>query len=390
MGKLNRDEKYILHGEYYIFVLLGIYTLMVGVLVPYIREEYGISYDLSGFLISANSIGMIAMNLIASYTAILFGLKRAYMLQHALVIIGLVVVTLSGNPFLLVLGMAFIGLARGSTSNYSNQIVNDITKSDSRAMNLAGVFFALGACIAPFIMLLSSDYAGNWKYASYWVSAAAASGLIITLFMKLGKETANAGVEKRGDLSFFKRKRYWVTLVSLFCYTGMEISIIGWLVTFFIEVQNTTTQFASGMATLLWASQLVGRFVCSLIANRTTAAKFVFYLSIGMTAFLLLFVCEIGLTLQIVATIGLGLFMSGIYSTILASAGPIFSEYKLAFGYFFMFSGLGPVILPAVVGFIAERQGIQVGIRALIVTAVALPIISYINTRLDKKVQTES
>jgi MFS family permease len=164
---------------------------------------------------------MIAMNLIASYTAILFGLKRAYMMQHALVIIGLVVVTLSGNPVLLILGMAFIGLARGSTSNYSNQIVNDITNSDSRYMNLTGVFFAVGACIAPYIMLFSSENAGNWRIANYGVSIAAAVGIIITLFMKFGRETVGASVEKRGDLSFFKKKRYWVTIAALFCYSGL-------------------------------------------------------------------------------------------------------------------------------------------------------------------------
>ena len=387
LGKLNRDERFIIRGEFYIFFLLGVYTLMVGALIPQIREEYGISYELSGFLISANSVGMIAMNLIASYSAILFGLKRAYMLQHALVIIGLIVVTLSGNPFLLILGMAFIGFARGSTANYSNQIVNDITKSDSGFMNLVGVFFALGACIAPFVMLFSSSNAGNWRYANYGVSIAAAIGILLTLFMRFGKDGISVGNEKRGDLSFFKRKKYWVTLISLFCYSGMEISIIGWIVTFFIEAQETTTQFASAMATLLWVSILVGRVVCSLVANRTTTARFIFYLSIGIAVFMALFISKPGLEIQIAATIGLGLFMSGTYSTILANAGPIFSEYKLAFGYFFMLSGLGPVIMPTIVGFISERHGIEIGIRALSVAAAALLAISFLNIRLEKKAE---
>ena len=385
MGKFDRDQKFILRGEFYIFALLGVYTLMVGALVPQIRAEYGISYELSGYLISANSIGMIAMTLIASYTAILFGLKRAYMIQHALVIIGFIGVTISGNPAILLIGMAFIGFARGSTANYSNQIVNDITKSDSRYMNIMGVFFSIGACVAPFFSQFSSDVAGNWRYANYVVSAAAAAGIIITLRMKLGGEATATGAEKRGDLSFLKSRKYWVALVSLFFYSGIEISIIGWIVTFFIEAQNTTTQFASGMATMLWVCILVGRIFCSLIANRTTTAKFVFFLSLGIAVFMGLFICKINLTLQIVATVGLGLFMSGTYSTILADAGAIFSEYKLAFGYFFMFSGLGPVTLPAIVGVVAERQGIQTGIRILAFAAAALLAISIVNIRLEKK-----
>ena len=385
LGKFNRDEKFIIRGEVYIFFLLGAYTLMVGALVPQLRQEYGISYDLSGFLISANSIGMIAMNVIASYTALLFGLKRAYMLQHALVIIGLLAVTISGNPILLLLGMTFIGFARGSTANYSNQIVNDITKSNSGHLNLMGVFFALGACVAPFIMLFSANNAGNWRYANYGMSIAAAIGILLTLRMRLGKEGVNTGNVKRGDLSFFKRKKYWLPLAALFCYSGMEISVIGWISTFFIEAQNTSTQFASGMSTLLWVSILVGRIVCSMIANRTTTSKFIFYLSIGVAAFMALFISNISLPIQVAAMIGLGLFMSGTYSTILASAGPIFSEYKLAFGYFFMLSGLGPVITPTIVGLIAEHHGIQQGIKILAVVAAALLVISILNMRLDKQ-----
>lgn len=384
MKKLNRDERFIIRVEYYIFFLLGVYTLMVGVMIPHIREEFGISYELSGYLVSANSVGVIVMNLIASYTAIYFGLKRAYMVQHAFVIVGLVIVTLTGNPLLLILGMAFVGFSRGSTSIYSNAIVNDITKSDTGLMNLVGALFAVGACVAPFFMIFSAGTAGNWRFANYGVSVAAVVGIVLTFYMKFGNATLVTGEEKRGDMTFFKRKRYWITLIALFCYSGVEISIIGWIVTFFIEVHETTTQFASAMATLLWVAQLVGRFACSWISNRTTAAKFILYLSIGTAAFLLLFVGNIGLGLQIAATIGLGLFMSGIYSTILASAGPIFSEYKLAFGYFFMISGLGPVIMPAVVGLISERHGILTGVRALAVVAVALPVIAYLNTRLDK------
>ena len=385
MGKFNRDEKYIVFGEFYLFLLLGVYSLMVGALVPQIRKEYGISYELSGYLISANSIGMIVMNLMASYMVILLGLKRAYTMFHALVIIGLVTVTISGNPILLIIGMAFIGFARGTLANLSNQITNDVTKSDSRIINLVGVFFAFGACVAPFVVLYFSESAGNWRYANYCVAIAAAAGITTAAFMKFGKEGVVANKVKRGGLSFFKKKKFWLSFTSMFCYSGMEISIIGWLVTYFIEAQHTTTQFASAMATLLWASMLVGRLACSFIANRTTPAKMVLCLSIGVVVFMALFISNVSLPLLIVAIVGLGLFLSGVYSTIIAGVGPISGEYKLAFGYFFMLAGLGPVIFPTIIGVVAERYGIQLGIRALIAPAAALVVLSILNVRFDSR-----
>ena len=358
---------------------------MVGAIIPYIREEYGISYELSGYLISANSIGNIAMSLIASYSAILIGLKRAYMLQHALVIIGLVVVTISGNPVYLLIGMTFIGFARGTISNYSNGIVNDITKSNSSIMNLMGVFFSIGACLAPYIVLLVSENTGNWKLASYLVAIAAVAGIILTSRMRFDSVGNKTGAVKLGGLSFFKQRKYRLMLIAMFCYYGIELSMIGWVSTYFKEAHGTTTQFAAIMSTLLWVSILAGRIICSLIANRITTAKLICALSIGMTVFMLLFVSSANLSLLVASTICLGLFMAGTYSTILADVGPIFREFKVAFGYFVMLGGLGPVVIPAIIGIVTERYSIQHGIKILAFATVVLLFISIANVFLEKR-----
>ena len=385
MGNLDRDDKFIIRAETYLFFLLGVYSLTVGAIIPQIREEYGISYDLSGYLISANSIGYIAMSLIASYSALLFGLKQAYILQHTLVIIGLIVVTVSGNPALLLIGMAFIGMARGSLLNYSNGIVNDITKSNARIINFMGVCFAFGACLTPYIVLLISDHTGNWKYACYVVSIAAVIGIALTFRMRLEKTGNKASTEKLNGLAFFKLLKYWLMIVAMFCYFGIEMSMIGWTSTYFKEAQGTTAQFASLMATLLWVSILVGRVICSVIAKRIPTAKLICAMSTGITVFIILFNSNISLSLQVAATICLGLFMAGTHSTIIANTGPIFREYKVAFGYFFLLGGLGPVILPAVIGNITERYNIHNGMRILVVAAVVLFIASICNVFLEKR-----
>jgi len=385
MGNLDRDEKFIIRAETYLFFLLGMYSLTVGAIIPLIREEYGISYELSGYLISANSIGYIAMSLIASYSALLFGLKRAYILQHAFVIIGLIIVTVSGNPALLLIGMAFVGMARGSLLNYSNGIVNDITKSNPRIINFMGVCFAFGACLTPYIVLLITDNTESWKNACYVVSIAAVIGIGLTFRMRLGNDGSKTGAKKLSGLSFFMLKKYWLMIIAMFCYFGTEMSMIGWTSTYFQEEQGTTAQFASIMATLLWVSILVGRVICSLVAKRISTAKLICAMSVGITVFMALFISNISLPLQVAATICLGLFMAGTHSTIIADTGPIFRKYEVAFGYFFLLGGLGPVVLPAVIGIITERYTVHHGMRILAVAAIVLLGVSIWNVFLEKR-----
>ena len=385
MKEFNRDEKFIIRGEFYMFFLLGVYTLMVGTMVPFLRREYGISYEMSGYLLSANSIGIITMGLVASYSAILLGLKRAYMIQHALVIIGLIVVTVSGNYVILVIGMVLMGLSSASTSNYSNQISNDISKSDSRIMNLMGVFFAVGACVTPYLVFFSSDTAGNWRYANYIVAVAAVFGILITYRMKLGRESAQSGHVKRAGYSFFRLKKFWVMVIALFSYSSVEVAMMGWLVTYFMDGQKTSDQFASLMATIFWVSILVGRTICSVIAKYISKAKLILFLSVGTAIFTAVFISNISLNASIAATIGLGLFMAGIYSTIISDAGHIFSEYKLAFGFFVTMAWLGPIIMPAVVGIISERHDVLTGIRVIAVGAFVFLVVSIWNVMLDRK-----
>jgi len=385
LKNFSRDEKYIFYAQLFIYFLCGIYVVVIGIMVPNIRDEYGVSYELSGYLISAASIGVIVVNILASYTAQWLGFKTAFVLQHALVIVGFVIVTVTGHPAALLGGMALLGIGRGSTVNYSNQIVNDLTKSSSRAMNLIGIPFAIGACITPPVVLLFTNLSGSWKYSNYIISAAAAVGILLTLLMKIGREGVRTDSVKLGGFSFLKKKKFILALISLFFYFGMEIAIGGWIVTYFRESHTTSGEFATLVPTILWISLLAGRIVCSIVANRLTPAKLVRILSLGIAGFMILFLSNINFPLLVVSTIGLGIFMSGAYSTILADAGPIFSEYRNALGWFIMFGGLGTILFPAIIGRITERHGIQSGMNFLAVTAAAYLIVSFVNVYNDNR-----
>ncbi|MDR1571895.1 MAG: MFS transporter [Clostridiales Family XIII bacterium] len=386
-ASLNRDEKYVVLSIFYIFVLLGLYALVVGCILPMLREEYGVSYEFGGLLISINAVGNFTMSIVASYTAIYFGLKNAYWIQHTFVIFGFALLAVSGRPVALMAGMLLMGLARGAVGNYSNQIVNDMTRSNSRAMNLLGVFFAVGACAAPLlVMLFTRDGGGGWKYALGVSAVASAAGIALTLFMKIDNSMKRGReADSRLSMAFFRDKVFWVSVGLLFSYTSVETSIIGWISSYFLDIQPEGGSWAQSMSLLVWVSLLAGRVACSAIANRLSTASLLLGLSIGTAAFFALLMAAGQGALLFVASVGLGFFMSGIYSTVIANAGHIFSRYRLAFGFYITISGIGAIIMPSVVGVIAEGHGIQSGIKAISVCVATLVLFSIWNVFLKRE-----
>ena len=385
MKKLNRDERFTIGGTLYIMILMGINSQLIGTVVPHMRAEYGFSYEMSGYLMSANAAGTLVMSLIASYTAIFFGFKKAFCVQHALIIVGQVVVSVTGNPILLLAGMALLGLGRGSTVNYSYQIVNDTSNSNAGVMGLANAFFAVGACIVPFLVLVCVNGLGNWRYASLGIAAATAIGIALSMRMKIGEADSKSSEEKRGGYAFFKLKEYWLLLVIVFFYLGSEVCVGGWVITHFMDTHEASNQLASSMVTVFWATMLVGRLISSFLANRMKESSLMLFMSIGMVVFAALFVGVGSTGFAVAATIGLGLFMSGFYGLALASGGHIFSEYKVALGFVMTVGGIGAVTMPALVGIIAERHSIQVGLVVLAVNVTALMVLTVFNARLAKK-----
>lgn len=81
----------------------------------------------------------------------------------------------------------------------------------------------------------------------------------------------------------------------------------------------------------------------------------------GMAAFLVLLVTGTTLPILAVATIGLGLCMSGMYGTTVANAGDLFSRYPASMGIYVTLNGFGAAMAPAAIGIAANRAGYPLG-----------------------------
>ena len=95
---LNRNDQYMIGNLFFLYLIQGIFVILIGSILPMMKEEYGFSYQISGFLISAHSIGNMAAGLFAGLIPLTIGLKRSLMVLNPLTFIGFAITLVTGNP----------------------------------------------------------------------------------------------------------------------------------------------------------------------------------------------------------------------------------------------------------------------------------------------------
>ena len=108
-------------------------------------------------------------------------------------------------------------------------------------------------------------------------------------------------------------------------------------------------------------------------------------LSVGMALFFAALMVLHSLPLMILATIGFGLAVSGMYATGLGNAGVVFNRYPVALGFFMFFTGLGSIFFPSIVGAVADLTNIRTGMLVLLLPLALQLVCAIANLSVSKQ-----
>lgn len=367
---MSNTQRYLMYDVFLAYFAMGIYLILIGSALPSIKEEYHISYQIGGFMMSVQQIGYLVIGIFISLIARRFGAKPTYLFFGILAFVGLAIMMATGNPYLLLFAMLLTGLCKGSTANFGNQMVSTLSNNDSSLLNLAQAFFAVGACAAPVIAMVCG---ASWRMAFGITIAIGIVSFVHGLRVEIGEE---AYPQKAGDgtidLGFFKYKIFWICCLLLLCYLAFEASVMGWLVTFLVDsaIANETT--AQLLATGLWVAVLAGRLLSAWLATKFRPYQMITVMTIGITICFTLMMFSHTILWMTIAVIGVGLFMAGMYGTALGGSDDLIGRYPMCMGMFIVIPGIGAAVTQSAIGMIADRIGIRGGMYVLYVLIVIL------------------
>lgn len=383
LKSMSKKHQYLMQDIFIAYLAMGVYLTLIGSVLPAIKAEYQISYQVGGWMMSAQQIGYLVAGIAASLIAGKIGVKVTYLSFGVLAFIGLALMMVTGNPVVLLFAMLLTGLCKGCTANFGNQITSTLSNNDSSLLNLSQAFFAIGTCLAPIITMLCG---ASWRTAFAITIAMGVITFLHGLRTEIGPEAfhqeSNNG---KPDLRFFKKGIFWICCLLLMCYLAFEASVMGWLVTFFVDSGAATETTAQLLATALWVAVLIGRFASAWFATRFRPEHMIVVMTIGVAACFSIMMFSHTLVPMATATFGLGLFMAGMYGTTLGGSDNLIGQYPMCMGMFIVIPGIGSAITQSAIGTLADQAGIRGGMYFLYILLAILILSTILFLRYHSK-----
>lgn len=369
----SKEKKKQFFFSYGVFMINGMLALSIGSLLPFVKEARGLDYVFSGMLVSLHSVG----NLLSSFTAgvlpVYLGRKKSILLFESLFAIAFALLLFGKEPVALILAFLLTGLARGAASNFNNKTINQLAPGQAWMINGLHAMFAIGAFLFPLLLTaLTSVKTDNWIYACYFMLAMGVLAWILYYLIPVEDEEVAKSVEKqkekpKADYGFFKEPMFWLCTSILFFYLCAEQGVIGWLITYFKDSGFLSASLSQVMASVLWIMILAGRLSAAWLSTKMKKENLLVMMGVGFVIFFFILLFGRSTGIIVLGIMGFGYSMAGIYPTTVSFTGQLIQKYQLSWSFILTIASFGSILMPSVIGKIAEQAGIVYGMSSIVV-----------------------
>lgn len=365
--------------QYLSFIAIGIISNIMGPLLPTIREELVLSYGQLGMLLSETFLGMLLMALAGGYIMDKYGKKPFLFAGGLLLFFGLIGTTLSSSFKQLYILNFITSMGFGIYEVGINALCADYSGEEKgNDMNFLHFFYGLGAILGPIFALIWARL-GNWRLC-FGISGI--FPLVITILIIMFKgDKINASANSAVEESFqavppLKSMLLWTTGITVFIYVGLEVSVSGWIPTFWKSMVTNSIIPPSLATTLFWIAMTCGRLMSGKIADRIGLLKFIFMTSsLAMAVSLTWTALPAGIW-TLISILLVGIFLAGIYPTIMAYSTAAFPKNTgLTAAFISVFGALGGAFVPSAIGKMSDSFGI--GILSISILGLSLILTAF-------------
>ena len=290
---------------------------------------------------------------------------------------------LSGAELLLSVSFFLVGIAKGSAMNACTILVSGNSADRTRGMNLMHSCYACGALLCPFLIAAAGRVSTGLA-----LLVLAALGVIVWLIYLTtpmdgqGSTKSKTGKEKI-DWSFLHSVQFWLLTGLLFCQNAAEQSVTGWMVTYFKGSGIITGALAAYTVTVMWGATLVARLLIAFVFPFKQPRKAMVVMGVGCTIFYFFLMQAHTQGAAILLLFAFAFAMAGMNPTAVASAGKMTSVTSM--GIMLPAASSGAILMPWIIGRVAERAGLAVGMACNIVPCIGLVIFAILVARMPEE-----
>ena len=363
------------------FVSLGLPDGLLGTAWPSMRASFGLPLDAQGALLVAFTVGYVSASFSTGFLLSRLTLGRLLAASGFATALALLGYAASPEWWMLVALSLFLGLGGGVIDAGINTWAS--TAYGPRTLNWLHACWGIGAALGPAVVVVVLEAGRSWR-VSYAVVGAAQLVLAVGFLLTSGAwrppapraGSAGSGApEKPADTRETLRLR-GARLGGLvyFVYTGVEVGFGVWAFTLFTEGRGIAPVEAGFWLSVYWGGLTVSRLLVSVAGGRASPDALVRGCLVGAVAGAAL-VWFAGAPLAGFAGLALvGLALGPVFPTLMATTPRRVPSRHLAntVGFQVASAAVGAAVLPALLGVVAQRLGLEALGPQLLVLSVAV------------------
>jgi fucose permease len=388
----HRQAPLLVVISYLVFLAIGLYAGLMGVVWPTMRDGFGIDDDAYGVLALATTVGSLLVIANVGRLIEIVGTGRLLAIGCALGGLGYLGAALAPSWPVLI-GLALLASLGTATVIPNLNTYFALHQSAGRTTWL-NACFGLGATISPALLSALLGAGGSWRWG-YGAIAGVYLALGVVFGITARRWPQPVFADDGGAASSTVRRRtlavpaVWLS-VLLFCtFTGFETSAGQWSYTLFTEGRGIAPETAGQWASAFWASMTVGRIVLGLVVDRLPVGPLVRGCMLGALLGAAVFWWAPLPWVGLVGLIAIGLCLSPLFP-VLTSATPQrlgTAHATNALGYQMTAVRLGLAAFPALGGVLIARLGVSSVGPYLLISAIAVVVLNELTVWSVAKVQ---
>ena len=365
----NKNDNKQFLCSYGVFIINGMLALSIGSLLPFIRDSRGLEYAFCGLIVSLHSVGNLISSFAAGALSTVIGRKKCILIFNSFFALSYLMIIFGNHNFFIAAAFFMTGLARGATSNFCNKAINELAPGKASILNGLHAMFAIGAFAFPLILIaLTASNEANWIFACYFMLVMG----ILSWAMYYIIPLKNDGITKEdkkanSDMSFFKEPLFYICTLTMFFYLCAEQGVIGWMITYFKDTGLLPASLSQATASVLWVMILAGRLLTAWASTKVHKERLLVLMGLGLVGFFFLLFFSRTTPMILIGIMGFGFSMAGIYPTTVSFTGTLIQKYPMAWNFILTLASIGSILMPSVIGKIAETAGIYYGMQSIVV-----------------------
>ena len=362
--------------NYALVILMGLGWNLIGPSLPAMRNEFGLSLASVGIVFPLATAGFALAVIVAGYVVDSYGRRPALVGASLMLALGCLGWGLAPHWAIMAAFMLFAGAGLGCIDIITNVTVSDASSGNRVAdLNHLHMFFGLSAVLSPLLIGLSLDF--NWRLPMVVIGALGLACLPLALRVQLPQAASIERLSRANVLPLARNSLIVLITAVLLLYIWVEVSLIGWGVTYLtVEFQEPYGR-STVLVSLFWGAIFLGRLAIVWLARRFSAEQILqipLMLSVAM-------VLAVGLApapwVVYAAVFLIGLCVAPMFPTMMALALQRFPRRPGTVAIVLLLgAAIGGVLPPYVIGVVAENFSFRIAMLSLLPAAIVMPFLT--------------